>query len=115
MHHLLKVLKAAGDDSRLRALNILRLRSLCVCEIADVLGLAQSTVSRHLKVLEDAGLLERSKEGLWVEYRLTSAPEDSTEHRLISLVDQEFSASDAARADEARARSADRRKICART
>ena len=115
MRELLRALKAAGDESRLRILNMLRLRPLCVCEIADVLGLAQSTVSRHLKMLEDAGLLERSKDGQWVEYRLTAAPPGSTAHGLISLVEQEMVASDAFRADEAKARSADRREICSRT
>ena len=115
MRELLKTLKAAGDENRLRILNMLRLRPLCVCEIADVLGLAQSTVSRHLKMLEDCGLLERSKEGLWVEYRLVAAPEGSMQHLLTSLVLQEIGAGDAVRADEEKARSADRHVICART
>ena len=115
MRELLKTLKAAGDGSRLRILNMLRLRPLCVCEIAEVLGLAQSTVSRHLKMLEDADLLARSKDGLWVEYRIAAAPAGSRAHVLISLVEQEMAGSETAREDEAKARTADRREICSRT
>ena len=73
MRDLLRALKATADESRLRILGILQVRPLCVCEIASVLGLAQSTVSRHLKLLEESGLLERTRNGLWVEYRLLRA------------------------------------------
>ena len=112
MRELLKTLKAAGDESRLRILNMLRRRSLCVCEIAEVLGLAQSTVSRHLKILEDCGLLERTKDGLWVEYRLAPAQEGSLPHCLFALIEQEVSVTDTARADEDKARRVDRYTIC---
>jgi ArsR family transcriptional regulator len=44
---------------------------MCVCEIQSALGLAQPTISRHLKVLEDAGLVDSSKDGLWVNYSLS--------------------------------------------
>ena len=44
---------------------------MCVCEIQAALGIAQPTVSKHLKILEDAGLVGRKKEGLWVNYSLT--------------------------------------------
>jgi ArsR family transcriptional regulator len=43
---------------------------LCVCELQTALGIAQSTTSKHLKILEDAGLVDSSKDGLWVNYRL---------------------------------------------
>ena len=65
-----KILKALGDRSRLRIINMLGEKSLCVCEITEVLKLSQSTVSGHLRLLKDAGLVEDEKDGLWVEYRL---------------------------------------------
>jgi len=65
-----KVFKALGDKSRLRIINMLGEKSLCVCEITEVLKLSQSTVSGHLRVLKDAGLVEDEKDGLWVEYHL---------------------------------------------
>jgi ArsR family transcriptional regulator, arsenate/arsenite/antimonite-responsive transcriptional repressor len=71
MKPFIKVMKALSDANRVKILKLLEQRSLCVCEIQAVLGLAQPTVSKHLKVLEEAGLVTFFKEGLWVNYRLT--------------------------------------------
>ena len=65
-----KIFKALSDKSRLRIINMLGGKPLCVCEITEVLKLSQSTVSGHLRVLKEAGLLEDEKDGLWVEYHL---------------------------------------------
>jgi ArsR family transcriptional regulator, arsenate/arsenite/antimonite-responsive transcriptional repressor len=65
-----KLFKALGDRSRLRIINMLSEKSLCVCEIKEILGLSQSTVSGHLRVLKEAELVEDEKDGLWIEYRL---------------------------------------------
>lgn len=70
MKELLKAAKALSDGNRLKALKLLEGRDLCVCELTAALGLAQSTVSKHLSLLEDAGLVERVKDGLYVNYRL---------------------------------------------
>ena len=59
-----------SDPNRVRIVKLLQHNVLCVCEIKGVLGLAQSTTSKHLKILEDAGLIICSREGLWVNYRL---------------------------------------------
>jgi ArsR family transcriptional regulator len=50
---------------------MLQHKEMCVCEIQFALGLAQPTVSKHLKVLEDAGLVQSKKAGLWVNYSLS--------------------------------------------
>jgi ArsR family transcriptional regulator len=65
-----KIFKALGDKSRLRILNMLTQKAMCVCEITEILKLSQSTVSGHLRVLKEAELVDDSKDGLWVEYRL---------------------------------------------
>ena len=65
-----KIFKALSDKNRLRIVNMLAAKSLCVCEINAVLPLSQSTVSGHLRVLKEAGLVADTKDGLWVEYRL---------------------------------------------
>ncbi len=65
-----KVMKALSDPSRVKVIKALEVRELCVCELRAVLGLAQPTVSKHLKVLEEAGLVASRKEGQWVHYRL---------------------------------------------
>jgi DNA-binding transcriptional ArsR family regulator len=64
------VFKAAADPSRARILKMLECGELCVCQIQAVLGLSQSTTSKHLSVLRAAGLLDERKEGRWVHYRL---------------------------------------------
>lgn len=70
MKEFVKVMKALSDPNRVTILKLLQERMLCVCETQAALGLAQPTISKHLKVLEDAGLVARSKDGLWVNYRL---------------------------------------------
>jgi ArsR family transcriptional regulator len=69
MEALLAMLRAAGDPTRLRLLLTLREAELTVSELTQILGQSQPRVSRHLKLLCDAGLLERFKEGSWVFYR----------------------------------------------
>lgn len=61
--------KALSDVNRVRILLALKGRELCVCQLVELLGLAASTVSRHVSVLRRAGLLEDRKEGRWVHCR----------------------------------------------
>jgi len=70
MRDFIKVMKALSETNRVKMVKLLQRREFCVCEIQEALGLAQSTTSKHLKVLEEAGLITASKEGLWVNYRL---------------------------------------------
>ncbi|MBL70814.1 MAG: ArsR family transcriptional regulator [Rhodobiaceae bacterium] len=70
MNHLLSVLRAAGEPTRLRILAILSLGELTVSELTQVLLQSQPRISRHLKLLADAGLIVRYPEGSWVFYRL---------------------------------------------
>jgi ArsR family transcriptional regulator len=71
MKELVKVMKALSDPNRVKVLKMLQKGEMCVCKIQDALGIAQPTVSKHLKILEDAGLVSRRKEGLWAHYSLT--------------------------------------------
>ena len=70
MRGFTKVMKAASDPSRVKILKMLQHKSMCVCEMQTALELAQPTVSKHLKILEDAGLVVCRKSGLWVNYNL---------------------------------------------
>lgn len=70
---LAHALKALADPARLRLLSMIGAHEdseACVCDLTEPLGLAQPTVSHHLKVLADAGFLTRSKRGTWAYYRL---------------------------------------------
>ncbi|MFN2352956.1 MAG: ArsR/SmtB family transcription factor [Desulfopila sp.] len=71
MHDFIAVMKALSDSSRVKIIKMLQRRVLCVCEIHEALGLAQSSASKHLRILEEAGLVVRCKEGLWVNYHLS--------------------------------------------
>ncbi len=69
---LLRWLRAAGEPSRLRLLGLCADAALSVCDLAQVLAQSEPRVSRHLKILCEAGLIERSRQGQWVHYRLAA-------------------------------------------
>jgi ArsR family transcriptional regulator len=66
-----EVLKAIADPSRLEILEILSPEIRCNCHLQEVLDLAPNLLSYHLKVLREAGLIEGTKRGRWVDYALT--------------------------------------------
>ena len=74
MKDALKIFGALSDESRLRMLFALRHGELCVCQLIELMGLSASTVSKHLSILRDAGLLESRKDGRWVYYRMAEQP-----------------------------------------
>ena len=78
--------QALADPTRLRIVMLLRLMELSVGELAQVLGQSQPRVSRHLKVLADAGVLERRKEGSWVFLTLAES-ERVAPNRLEEWID----------------------------
>jgi ArsR family transcriptional regulator len=73
MKNFIKVMKALSEPNRVKILKMLEQReNMCVCEIRAILRLAQPTVSKHLKALEEAGLIVCAKDKLWVNYRLNA-------------------------------------------
>lgn len=72
MKAFIKVMKALSDPNRVRIVKLLEQKELCVCELQEALNLAQSTVSKHMKVLEEAGLVDYRKKGSWIIYRLAT-------------------------------------------
>ena len=71
---LLDLFQALSDSSRLRILSLLRIHELAVGEIAQLIGQSQPRVSRHIRILEEAGVAERRREGSWVFVRLARTP-----------------------------------------
>jgi len=61
--------KALADETRVRLLMALEGREVCVCQLIELVGLAPSTVSKHMSILRQAGLVEARKEGRWMFYR----------------------------------------------
>ena len=68
MKDFIRIMKALSDPNRVKIIKMLQAKSMCVCEMQAALGIAQPTVSNHLKVLEEAGLVSSQKDGLWVNY-----------------------------------------------
>jgi len=66
-----KVMKALSDPNRVKIIKMLQHKMMCVCEIQDALKIAQPSVSKHLKILEEANLVDYNKDGMWVNYHLT--------------------------------------------
>jgi ArsR family transcriptional regulator, arsenate/arsenite/antimonite-responsive transcriptional repressor len=83
MKTFLKVMKAASDPTRVKMMKMLQKKGMCVCEIQTALGTAQSTASKHLKILEDAGLVSSTKDGLWVNYGLADGAQNPYAANLI--------------------------------
>jgi ArsR family transcriptional regulator, arsenate/arsenite/antimonite-responsive transcriptional repressor len=71
MKSFVKVMKALSDPNRVKIIKMLQHKLMCVCELQEALQIAQSSVSKHLKILEEAGLVDYKKDGLWVNYYLT--------------------------------------------
>ena len=84
MDYYTRAFKALGDSTRLRALRALQEaeRELCVCEIADALKETQYNISRHMRILKDAGLVKERKGGRWVFYSLAE-PENEFTKRIL--------------------------------
>jgi ArsR family transcriptional regulator len=82
------VFKALSDPNRLRLLSIVKSQvsgESCVCDLTEPLDLGQPTVSHHLKILVDAGLLHREKRGTWAYYSLVPGALEQTAGLLTSL------------------------------
>ena len=75
MKEFIRMMKAMSDPNRVRIIKLLQRKELCVCELTELLGLAQSTVSKHLRLLDDAELIESRRDGAWIIYRINAEPE----------------------------------------
>ena len=74
MNELINITSALSDETRVRVLLALDGRELCLCQIIELFGLSQSTLSRHMRILRDAGLVESRKDGKWSWFRLPDSP-----------------------------------------
>lgn len=86
--------RAFAEPVRRRALRLLRRRRLCVCDLTAVLRLSQPTMSRHLGVLQRAGLVRAERRGKWRHYELVSRPDRLSRSLLASLVSEADAAGD---------------------
>ena len=82
MRKVLDITNALADESRVRALIALKRGRLCVCQIAELLQLAPSTVSKHLSILRQGGLVEAQKKGRWMYYSIPNQPDASVRQSI---------------------------------
>jgi ArsR family transcriptional regulator len=85
MRDFLSITKALSDENRVRALMALSGGELCVCQIIELLGLAPSTVSKHMAILHQVGLAETRKEGRWIYYRLSEEPSTPSATQALNM------------------------------
>ena len=78
--------KAIDHPFRIRALAALRDRELCVCELIELFGLAPSTVSKHMTMIADAGLVDRRRDGRWTYYSRPADPEQPIARAIEMLM-----------------------------
>jgi len=85
---LARTFKAIADPARIRLISMVAAHEdaeACVCDLTEPLGLGQPTVSHHLKILVDAGILSRDKRGTWAYYKLVPGALDSLAHVLVTV------------------------------
>lgn len=113
MKNLEKILKVLADKNRIRILKLLQVRKMCVCELAYVLGIAQPSVSRHLKKLKAAYLIKDEQEGFWTNYSLNKTKNPCC-CVLIKKIHEWLKADPVVKKDLGKAKKADRAKLCCR-
>lgn len=106
-----QVLKALADRNRVRIVKLLQHKAMCVCELTAVLGISQPSVSRHLRVLRDAGLVSDEKKGVWIDYRLADEGDNPLGEALLRLLAENLEDDRRVVEDRAAADLADRIKI----
>ena len=109
-----RLFKALSDPNRLRILKMLKSKSLCVCEITEVLNLATSTVSKHLSILRDSGFIIEEKEGKWVNYMINPKPSDKRTSSILTTLDFWISDDSVIISDKQKIQKVDRNEVCSR-
>jgi ArsR family transcriptional regulator len=102
MRAFMTVAKALADENRVRALLALGERELCVCQMIELLGLAPSTVSKHISILKQARLVDSRKDGRWVYYRLADGDVPLEASEALAWVSRSLSGDPQIRSDKAR-------------
>lgn len=117
MKPFLRVMKALSDPNRVKIMKLLQYRpGMCVCELQSLLSIAQPTVSKHLKVLEDADLVRSRKEGTWVNYSLSDGGPNPYASKMLADLREWLEEHDTdVSALLEKVHSASREQLCSRT
>lgn len=93
-----RIFAALSDRTRLRLLNLMRDREVCVCYFVDILGQSQPKISRHLAYLRRAGIVSARREGKWMHYRI-ARPTDAAAAAVLEATLQSFESDKQMRTD----------------
>lgn len=110
MQNLDNAFKALADINRIRILKLLENRKLCVCELAYVLELSQPAISKQLKKISSAGLIESEQDGFWTNYFI--CPKSDYARKLLELLSLWLNDDSVVKEDLKRASSTNRKKLC---
>lgn len=86
LRDFIKLSKAISDETRVRILKLLKNQELCVCQLMAILGMGQSTVSKHLGILKNAGLVEVRKDWTWSFYKLSKEEMNTYNRNFLKLL-----------------------------
>lgn len=100
MREFMNITKALSDENRIRTLLALRKGELCVCQITELFGLAPSTISKHLSILFQAGLVQSRKEGRWIYYQRPGQHAPVAVREAIDWVEKSLAGNARAAADQ---------------
>jgi ArsR family transcriptional regulator len=112
MRKLAKTFQALSDTNRIRILKMLEVRPLCVCEITEILQLANSTVSKHLSILRDVEFILDEKDGKWVNYSLNHKKSDIYVSKILPLISEWIPDDQVISDDRKKVKETDRNIIC---
>jgi len=112
MSESINIFRALSDQNRIRILKMLQIKPLCVCEISEVLRLANSTVSQHLSILKKEGFILEDRDGKWVNYLINQRPDDQRISAILSKLDFWIGDNDLVESDKQRAKTVNRFEVC---
>jgi len=111
MQEFLSITKALSDESRVRALLSVKDGELCLCQIIETLGLSPATVSKHMNILHQVGLVHRRKDGKWHFYRLAGEDDGPVARRALDWALNELEKDPTLREDARRVRQVRRQDL----
>ncbi len=115
MEQFTKIFKALADPNRVRIMKMLERKQLCVCEVTEILNLSTSTVSSHLSLLRQAGLIDYEKNGKWVDYKINRESRNLILNQIIALLPAWLNDEEIVKIDLEKLKTADRNLICAKS
>jgi ArsR family transcriptional regulator, arsenate/arsenite/antimonite-responsive transcriptional repressor len=115
MKEMVRVFKAVADPNRVRILKMLQRKRMCVCELSAVLGITQPSVSRHLSMLRDAGLVRDERNCQWIDYELCEEKINKYAPVLMNHIRTWINEDPRISKDAAMLKTLNREKLCKKT